>query len=110
MKILVQQLPDISEYSECIAPFQLSSDVSLTIVLKQMYRSDDVLIDIYLNEISEDTKILSGKKLTVDSLVCPAHFDKGLEYRIDCLDIDGVGLPLLKSNVSKFYLQYTKDD
>ena len=46
MKILIKQLPNIFNYVQYIVPFQVSSDVTVTMILKQLYRSDDVLIDI----------------------------------------------------------------
>lgn len=110
MKILIKQLPNIYNYVQYILPFQLSSDVTITMILKQLYRSDDILIDIYLNEISEDTKIISGRKLTSGGIVCLPRYDKNFKYRVDCMDIDMIGQPVRKDNVQDFYLQFTLDD
>ena len=110
MKILIKQLPNIFNYVQYIVPFQVSSDVTVTMILKQLYRSDDVLIDIYLNEISEDTKIITGKKVTSGGIVCLPRYDKGFQYRVDCVDMDMTGQPVRKDNIQNFYLQFTLDD
>lgn len=110
MKILVKELPNIYNYVQYILPFQLSSDVTVTIILKQLYRSNDVLVDIYLNEISEDTKIIAGRKLTSGGIVCFPRYDMGFQYRIDCMDMDMTGQPVRNDNIQDFYLQFTLDD
>lgn len=98
--------PDILNYSEYIYLKQISSDISLIIVYKTLYRSDDVLLDIYLNEMSENTKIVSGRKLTADSIVSLPKYDLGFTYWIKCVDQDGVGTSINKYNTHKFYLQF----
>ena len=110
MKIVVTQLPDISNYMQFITPLQLSSDVSVICILKQLFRDDDVLIDFYLSEISEDTKIVSGVKLTSEALLCPPNYNLGFNYSIHCVNINGVNEPITKNNVHKFYLQFTTED
>lgn len=110
MKLLIKQLPNIFNNVQCIMPFQVSSDITVTMILKQLYRSNDVLIDIYLNEISEDTKIIAGRKLTSGGIVCLPRYDMGFQYRIDCVDIDMIGQPLRNDNIQDFYLQFTLDD
>lgn len=110
MKIALSKLPNIYDYAQYILPFQVSSDATITMILKQLYRSDDVLIDIYLNEIAEDTKIIAGRKLTPNSIICLPRYDKNFQYRVDCVDMDSTGQPIRKDNVQNFYIQFTLDD
>lgn len=110
MKIVTTKLPDISDYMQFIVPLQLSSDVSIICVFKQLFRGDDVMVDFYLSEMSEDTKITSGIKLTSDSLLCMPRYSIGFNYYVKCVNIDGVNEPVTKNNVHKFYLQFTTED
>lgn len=107
MQVIINQIPNILNYSQYISLTQISSDVSLIIVYKTMHRSDDVLVDIYLNEIADDTKIISGRKLTTDSIVCLPKPDIGFTYWINCVDQYGINTSLNKYNAHKFYLQFT---
>lgn len=110
MKIVITKLPDITDYMQFITPLQLSSDVNIICILKQLFRDDDVIVDFYLSEISENTKIVSGVKLTSDALLCLPKFDLGFNYYIKCVNIDGINEPITKNNVHKFYLQFTTED
>ena len=107
MIIVTNQIPDIQQYMSSVSMVQISSDVTLVIVYKTLFRSDDVLVDIYLNEIADDTKIISGRKLTSDSIVCLPKPDIGFTYWINCVDQDGMNTSLNKYNAHKFYLQFT---
>lgn len=107
MILNTQKIPDIQNYMQYISLISISSDVTIVIVYKTLYRSDDVLIDIYLNEISNDTKIISGRKLTPDSIICIPKYNIGFEYWINCVDQDGINNSLNKYNAHKFYLQFT---
>ena len=107
MKLFNTIIPDIQNYMQYVSLFQISSDISLVIVYKTLYRSDDILVDIYLNEIADDTKIISGRKLTSDSIVCLPKPDIGFTYWINCVDQDGINTSLNKYNAHKFYLQFT---
>lgn len=107
MIVYTQKNPDIQEYIQYISLMQLSSEITLVIVYKTLFRSDDVLVDIYLNEIADDTKIISGRKLTSDSIVCLPKPDIGFAYWINCVDQDGINTSLNKYNAHKFYLQFT---
>ena len=110
MKIVVTKLPDISDYMQFITPLQLDNDISIICVLKQLFRSDDVIIDFYLSEISDDTKIVAGIKLTSNSLLSLPNYNLGFNYSIYCSNINGVNEPVTKNNVHKFYLQFTTED
>ena len=107
MKLLFFKMPDISDYSQYISLEQLSSDVTIVIVFKTLFRSDDILVDIYMNEISEDSKVISGRKLSPQSLVSLPKPDIGFTYWINCVDQDGINTSLNKYNAHKFYLQFT---
>lgn len=107
MKLFNTIIPDIQNYMQYVSLFQISSDISLVIVYKTLYRNDDVLIDIYINEITDDTKIISGRKLTSDSIISLPRYDLGFEYWINCIDQDGINVSLNKYNAHKFYLQFT---
>ena len=108
MDINIQQIPDISQYNEYIYTLQLTAEVSIVLIFKQMFRSDEVLLDIYLNEIADDTKIVSGKILQPDSIICLPRHDLSFEYQIECVNQDCVEEPLDKNNAYKFYLYFRK--
>lgn len=108
--ISIKQLPNIQQYVQYIYPVQPNAEVTAICIFKQLFRSDDVMVDVYLDEISENTKIISGRKVTPDAPISPPRYDMGFEYSIDCVDIDGVGLPIRNDNLNKFYLQFTKED
>lgn len=110
MIITTYKLPDISEYVQHISLVQIASDISVVVILKQLYRDDDILVDIYLNEISDDTKIIAGRKLTKDALICQPRYDLGFNYYVHCIDQDGTNQAIKKYNVNKFYLQFTNYD
>ena len=110
MIISIQQLPDIQQYVQYIYPVQPNAEITVICIFKQLYRSDDIIVDVYLDEISENTKIIAGKKVTADSIISPPRYDMGLEYSIACIDIGGTGQPVRKDNLNKFYLQFTKED
>lgn len=110
MIISIQSLPDVSECSQCIYPIQLSSDVNIVFIFKQLFRSDDIIIDIYLNEISDNNKLVSGKTLSPDSLICQPNYNLGFNYKITCNDTKGINQSINKYNLHKFYLQFTSYD
>lgn len=101
------KIPDIQQYSQYLSFLQISNDVSIVIIYKQLFRSDEVLVDIYLNEISENTKIISGRKLESNSLVAPPNYNLGFNYYIFCIDQDSVEQSLNIYNANKFYLQFS---
>lgn len=107
MQVIINQIPNILNYSQYISLTQISSDVSLIIVYKTMYRSDDVLLDIYINEMSSNTKIVSGRKLTTDSIISLPRYDIGFSYWINCVDQYDINTSINKYNAHKFYLQFT---
>lgn len=107
MIIARTKIPDIQQYLQYVTLSQISPDVTLVIVYKTLFRSDDILVDIYLNEIADDTKIISGRKLTSDSIVCLPKPDIGFTYWINCVNQDGINASLNKYNAHKFYLQFT---
>lgn len=107
MKVIKQGIVDVSDSIKYITPLSLDNDVTIIIVYKTMFRSDDVLVDIYLNEIAEETKVLAGRKLTCESLICLPKYNIGLPYHIKCIDQDGINASLNKYNAHKFYLQFT---
>lgn len=107
MKIIKQGIPDVSDNIKYITPLSLDNDVTIIIVYKTLFRSDDVIIDIYLNEISDETKVVTGRKLTCESLICLPRYDIGFPYYIKCMDQDEINTSLNKYNAHKFYLQFT---
>ena len=70
MKILIKQLPNIYNYVQYILPFQLSSDVTITMILKQLcsqYKVAKFVDDDYRN-------IEAAKALKIPNLqVITAH-------------------------------------
>lgn len=107
MNITTTKIPDISQYMQYMHTVQLSSDVTVLIVYKTLFRSDDVLVDIYLNEISENTLIVAGKLLVNGATLTSPKHDIGFKYSAYCYDIDGVNSGINKYNAYKFYLQFT---
>ena len=110
MNITTTKIPDISQYMQYIQTVQLSSDVTVLIVYKTMFRTDDVIVDFYLNEVSENTIITSGKLLVNEATLTQPKHDIGFKYSIYCYDIDGVNSGINKYNAYKFYLQFTTEE
>lgn len=107
MKVVINKLPDIRDYMQYSSLVSISSDITIVIVYKTLYRSDDILVDIYLNEIADDTKIISGRKLSTNSIISLPRYDLGFTYWIECIDPDNVNASINKYNANKFYLQLT---
>ena len=64
MKISIFSLPNISDCIECTATYQLSDDLTIIVLFKPQPRGEnDIIIDIYRNDISDANKIISGKIL-----------------------------------------------
>lgn len=110
MKLSIIQIPNISQYLNTTIQHQLDTDLSIILVFKTLYRSDDVILDIYTDDISENTKIVSGKLLTSGALISLPNRNVNFGYYIHCLDMDGIEQPLDKYNAHKFYLQFSSYD
>ena len=104
------KLPDISQNMQHIQQIQLSTDVTVIFVFKTMFRDDDVLFDLYLNEIADSTKIVSGKKMNTEALLVQPNYDIGFNYYVYCANSDGIQEDLNRYNMNKFYLQFTYYD
>lgn len=107
MIISYVKAPDINKFMQIIQTAQISNNLSLIIVYKRAFRGDDILVDIYRDEISNNTKIISGRKLTPDSLVSLPKTEIDIPVYIHCIDIDAVRQPVKNYNLYKFYLQFT---
>lgn len=107
MQIAISNIPNIQDYMQYIQLEPIGSDATLVIVYKTLFRSDDVLVDIYLNEIADNTKIISSRRLTPDSIVSLPRPTIGFNYWINCVDQDGMNTSINKYNAHKFYLQFT---
>ena len=110
MNITTIKIPDISQYMQYMQTVQLSSDVTVLIVYKTLFRSDDVLVDIYLNEISENTLIVASKLLVNGATLTPPKYNIGFKYSVYCCDIDDANSGINKYNAYKFYLQFTTEE
>lgn len=110
MQTILVKLPDTIDYNKYIMSIPLASDITVLVIFKQLFRSDDVIIDVYLNEIANETKILGGKKIVPDALLCLPKNELGFNYSIYCIDIDGVDTGTVKNNVYKFYFQFTTQE
>ena len=110
MAIYTLNLPDISDYMEYLQTVQLGTENTVLLRFKTCLRSDDVFVDIFLNEISEDTKIISGRKMTPNSMISIPNSDNSLQYSIHCVDIDDTLLPINKYNLNKFMLFFQSTD
>lgn len=105
MTLTYFQLPDISQYMEYVHSIQINNNITIVFVFKQLFRSDDVIVDIYLNEITEDSIILSGRKIEKESILCLPNSVLNFNYSIYCVNIDDINAQLTKNNLHKFYLQ-----
>ncbi len=110
MNFNIIKMPDISNYIQYTMLHQITNDTSIIMVFKSLFRSDDILIDIYKNDITENSKIISGKKLTSNSLISLPNRNVDFSYYIYCVDQDGVNEPVSKKNLYKFYLQFMSYD
>lgn len=110
MTTIYSKLPDISEVNEFIQTIPIESNTTIVVIFKQLFRSEDVLVDIYLNEISEDSKIISGVTLVENTLVSLPKPNIGFNFYINCEDSDGVSLPLKNNNVHKFYFMISNGE
>lgn len=108
MQTIYFDIPDITQYVDYISPMSLEGNVTVLVVFKQLYRSDDVLLDIYLNEITNDTKIVSSKLLTPNTILSAPNFDIGFEYYIECVDPKDSMKKVTKYNTKDFQLKFTK--
>lgn len=106
MSTYILNLPDISDYYEFLQVFSIGEEITILIKYKTLTRSDKVLIDIYLNEISEDTKIVAGALLTTDTLLCMPRTDINFNYYIHCIDENDSMIPLNKNNAHKYKLYF----
>lgn len=106
MKIEIVQLPDISEYIDYTYSAQIGEDSSIIMLFKRLYRSDVVLADLYLNEITDTTKIISGIKITAGSVVSMPRYELNFPYYVYCIDQDGVDEPVRYDNLYQFYFQF----
>lgn len=103
------KIPDIIDYNIYIHPVSIDGYTTIIVIFKTLFRSDDVLVDIYLNEITDDTKIISGRKLTKDSIVSLPKFDIGFPYKISCIDQDCKNISINKYNAHNYYLMFTNE-
>ena len=110
MKITIIQLPDISEYINYTYSTQIGEDSSVIMLFKRLYRSDIVLVDVYLNEITDTTKVISGIKVTAGSIISAPRYDLNFPYYIHCIDQDGVDEPVKQDTLYQFYFQFTNYD
>lgn len=107
MSIIMYKLPEMKSYAQLFSQITLDGDISVTISLKRLFRDSSVLIDIYKDDISEETKIISGRVLKSESMVCSPNPSLGFNYYVDCKDVNGIDETLNIDNISKFYLQFS---
>ena len=109
MAIKILNIPNLNNYMKYIKTIQLGSDITIVIIFKRIFRSDDIIVDFYINEISENSKVISGKLLTANSLLCTPKPDTNFNYYINCVDQNGVDESLKYFNAHKFCLQFTEN-
>lgn len=109
MNITTSNIPDISDYMQYMTSIQISNDISVIIIFKTLFRSDDVLVDIYLNEISDNTKIIAGRRLSENAIITLPKTDIGFNYWVYCIDQNGVNSSINKYNAYKFFLQFSDE-
>lgn len=109
MTIKIFNIPDLNDYMKYTSTIQLGSDITVLAIFKRIFRSDDILVDFYINEISENNKVIAGKLLTANSLLCTPSTSNNFNYYINCIDQDGVDDSLRYYNAHKFCLQFTEN-
>ena len=100
------KLPDITQDMLLSVNLPLNNDLTIVIIFKSLNRSDNVIIDLYRNDISEETKIITGKILQPDSVI--KNPDSNFNYKIECVDEDGIHEPITQNNLHKFYIQFVQ--
>lgn len=107
MKVTVQQAPNIQDYMQVGQTITLSEDNTVLVIYKRLFRSDNIIVDIYKNNISDDDKIVSGKVLCIDARLFNINSNLDFNYIIDCVDLQGIEENITPQNLHKFYLQFT---
>ena len=100
------KLPDITQDMLLSVNLPLNNDLTIVIIFKSLNRSDNVIIDLYRNDISEETKIITGKILQPDSVIKKP--DSNFNYKIECIDEDGIHESITQNNLHKFYIQFVQ--
>lgn len=100
------KLPDITQDMLLSVNLPLNSDLTIVMIFKSLNRSDNVIIDLYRNDISEETKIITGKILQPDSVI--KNPDSNFNYKIGCVDEDGIHESITQNNLHKFYIQFVQ--
>lgn len=106
MNIVLYKLDSLDGLNKYSAVVPLLADLSVSVFCKRQLRSDNVIIDIFLNNINNEDKIVTGKVLAPNSRIFTPS-DDSFNYRIECVDIDGVNKNITPDNLHKFYLQFT---
>lgn len=100
------KLPDITQDMLLSVNLPLNNDLTIVMIFKSLNRSDNVIIDLYRNDISEETKIITGKILQPDSVIKKP--DSNFNYKIECVDEDGIHESITQNNLHKFYIQFVQ--
>lgn len=100
------KLPDITQDMLLSVNLPLNNDLTIVMIFKSLNRSDNVIIDLYRNDISEETKIITGKILQPDSVI--KNPDSNFNYKIECVDEDGIHESITQNNLHKFYIQFVQ--
>lgn len=100
------KLPNITQDMLLSVNLPLNNELTIVMVFKSLNRSDNVIIDLYQNDISEETKIVTGKILQPDSVIKSP--DSNFNYKIECVDEDGIHESITQNNLHKFYIQFTQ--
>ena len=107
MKATIIQAPNIQDYMQIGQTVTLSEDNTILIIYKRLFRSDNIIVDIYKNNISDDDKIVSGKVLCVDARLYKMNPNVDFNYVIDCVDLQAIDENITPQNLHNFYLQFT---
>lgn len=107
MEIKILPIPNLIQNNQTILPIDLGEYDAL-IVFKQQFRSDDVLVNIYKNEISPYALIKGDILLTANGTVTNTNPQKEFNWNVFCANIDGTNEEINFTNAHKFYLQLEK--
>lgn len=110
MNITSFKIPDISQHLEYIYPVQITAEMTLVFVFKTLFRSNNVLLDIYKDEITDFNSIITNVNLTANSMVCTPKPDLNVYCMIHCWDYDVIDTSLNKFNANNFYIQIQTEE
>jgi hypothetical protein len=107
MQITSFKMPSIKNKAEVVLQKQIFDTTSITLVFQKIFRSSNIKLDVYLDGVSEVTKIVSGKILQKDSILYVPNTNSDFKYFISCSNMDFLDEDITENTLQDFYLQFT---